>query len=74
MQIIINIPDNKVNELKKGVLKAEPIPLDSEGNPTMTALEWVHTILKDGLRNIYRQGIKQIWDEENNPVYEDVIT
>lgn len=39
-EIIITIPNNKATEFKLGFLKEQPVPVDENGDPTMTEMEW----------------------------------
>ncbi len=54
--IIISIPNNKLAEFKLGFLKAHPVTLDEEGNPTMSEIQWVRLWIKTGLISAYRRG------------------
>jgi hypothetical protein len=54
--ISVSIPDNKVAEFLIGFLRSQPIPLDAEGEPTMTAAAWLKEVAKQKLMWEYTQG------------------
>ncbi len=72
MDIILTIPANKLNEFKTGFLKSKPVPLDDDGNPTMTEPKWFKFWIKERAMHQYREGKRQL-AEENIVIVEDVI-
>ena len=67
VDIVINIPNDKVNELKLGFLKAYPIPRD-HGVPKYTELEWATIWIKEQIFNAYREGKCMIASELTVPI------
>lgn len=41
IEIKYTVQNENVNDFKTWFLKVRPIPLDGNGNPQMTALEWI---------------------------------
>ena len=62
----------KLQEFKEGFLKECPIPVDKEGEPTMTALEWIKEWGKQQFLRAYLYG-KTRYIEESAIVREDLI-
>lgn len=58
------IPDNKLAEFKRGFLKCQTVPLDSEGNPKMSENEWIKEWGRLQFVKAYQTGIRQIAREE----------
>ena len=64
VDITITIPDDKVEELTTYFLYDHPIPLDDEGEPLYTLLNWFKMWLYKQIVNAYRSGKKRkMWDE-----------
>jgi len=73
MDITLTVPDKKVSELKKGFLKKIPVPLDDEGSPEMTELQWIKHWIKQRVMREYRKGKIKL-AEENAVIDEDIIS
>lgn len=56
VDITITIPDDKVDEFKEYFLYLNPIPLDDEGEPKYTLLNWFKQWLYEKIIEQYRQG------------------
>ena len=66
------IPDNKVIEFRDDFLRAHPIPTDDDGNPLMTALEWVRAYILMILNNERHRGrVMRYQDGQTPPQRED---
>ena len=65
MKIEIEIPDEKVEELRTYFLYIHPIPIDEEtGEPKYTILVWFKKWLYKQIVNAYKSGKKRkMWDE-----------
>ena len=72
MQLIFDIPDEKLNELKTGYLRCAPVPLDFEGQPIMGELEWIKSDILKGIFNKYKTG-KQLIAQDSVVITEDLI-
>lgn len=72
VKITLTIPDNKLNDLKKGFLKAAPKP---EEDKNLTDLQWFKKWLRKMVMNTYKAGKNQIACEHTPPdVDPDVVT
>ena len=71
-QIIYTISDEKLAEFKAGFLKINPVPLDEEGEPTMTEAEWIKEWGKLHFIKAYQDGKKKI-SREAAEIEEDLI-
>ena len=70
VDIVITIPNDKVNELKLGFLKAYPIPKE-HGIPQYTEMEWTIVWIKEQLMRAYKEGKNIIAHEGVVPVYDE---
>jgi hypothetical protein len=70
MEIKFNIPDDKVDELRIGFLKAVPKPPELQH---LSDLEYYVQWLKDSTLNAYRTGKILIAKEATEPVFENII-
>jgi len=57
-EIIINIPNDKVEELKLGFLAKCPIPVDGEGVPLYTDVVWIKKWITKTVFSEYVEGKK----------------
>jgi len=57
-EIIIPVPDNKVDELKLGFLAKCPIPVDEEGTPLYTDIVWIRKWVIKTVFSEYVEGKK----------------
>ena len=73
MILSFTIPDEKVNELKNALLRQRPVPLDEEGNPTMSDLLWIKQCVKDRILQDYRIG-KQLLAQDGVVCENDLIS
>lgn len=63
-QIVINIPDDKVEKFKEAFLAVRPIPIDESGNPTMVPNAWIQSCGKFFYFHTYQQGIRKLVEKE----------
>ena len=60
VQIILTIPDEKIEEFKLGFLKEYPVPLDKNGDPLYSVIVWVKKIIIDFIITGYCRGKKRL--------------
>ena len=70
VEIKFNIPDDKVDELRLGFLKAVPKP---EQYAHMTDLQFFKQWMRDNILNAYRTGKIMIAKETTNPEFENIL-
>jgi len=70
VEIKFTIPDNKVDELKIGFLKAVPKP---EQYQHLTDLEFFKQWIKDNILNAYRTGKIMIARESTDPTFDNIL-
>jgi hypothetical protein len=58
--ITLSVPDNKVPEFLNGFLRSNPVPLDNNGQPTMTQAQWITVVAKSLLYNEYQKGKRML--------------
>ena len=59
-QITYSIQDDNAVELAAGYLADDPIPNDENGQPKMSALEWIKQGGKDYFMAKYKRGIEKL--------------
>lgn len=55
--INIVIPDEKIQKAKDGLLELWPVPLDDEGNPQFTQVQWFEVLVKNWVRASIHRGL-----------------
>ena len=74
MQIIFTVPDEKVNDLRNGFLRARPVPIDPETEePKYADLEWIKMNIRAFVFRIYESGKREI-AKDSAVVDKDIIT
>lgn len=69
----ITVPDPKLQDFKDGFLKVQPVPIGSDGNPTMTENQWIRHWILEVLRHNYRTGKQLLAQEAAVPVIDNDI-
>ncbi len=62
INIPVNIKDSRIDDAKKYIFLAKPIPMDSEVDPPVpkyTPLEWITYLVENYLRILYDTGVKK---------------
>lgn len=66
--ITITIPDGEEAAFIQAFLRANPIPnLNEDGQPDMTARQWVKACLIQHLRTQYRRGVLALQQDQLPP-------
>lgn len=71
MNLSITYTSEKPTKFKAGFLRACPVPLDDDDQPTMTEDEWIKKWGKEQFLNQYRRGVQLLKRDE--VVYESDI-
>ena len=71
--VTLTISDNKYTEFKTAYLRQHPMPLDSEGQPTMTEAVWIKQCIMTGIISDYRIG-KQLLAQDSIVLGADLIS
>ncbi len=72
--ITLTVEDNKLNEfLDAFIVATEAVPLDSNGNPTMSKGEWVHLVLLKSIQEKYKIG-RQIIAARQAVIVDNIVT
>ena len=58
MKITLEIPDAKLEAVKRGLLFLHPVPEDENNEPTMTEGAWLKTWLKRYVRREVARGLQ----------------
>lgn len=60
VDVTITIPNDKLPRVRTGILTIHPIPVDEEGTPLYTEMQWIKLLIRKYLIELVHQGERKI--------------